>query len=143
MSSALLFQPRVVASTVLLGTILQSRVVFVVLGAVMLWGALFPKLNLFDLVYNHTLGRHPGAPQLSPARAPRRFSQGMGATFAFAAACLTANLSVAAWVLEGLFLVAVGSLVFGRLCVGSFLYYLLGGRREFAVATLPWSRGVR
>jgi hypothetical protein len=36
---------------------------------------------------------------------------------------------------------AVAVLVFGRLCVGSFVYHLLRGEFAFAVRTLPWGRG--
>ena len=36
--------------------------------------------------------------------------------------------------------VALGALVFGRFCLGSYLYHLLRGETSFANRTLPWSR---
>jgi SAM-dependent methyltransferase len=140
-SSALMFQPRLVALTVVAGTISQSPAVFAVLGAVLWWCALMPRWNPFEFAYNRTLGRRPGAPLLAQAPAPRRFAQGMAATFAVAiAACLANGLSIGAWVLQAMFLLAIAALAFGRFCLGSFVYHLWRGRVPFAMATLPWSR---
>ena len=36
---------------------------------------------------------------------------------------------------------AVAALVFGRFCLGSFVYHVVRGRITFAVETLPWRRG--
>jgi hypothetical protein len=44
-------------------------------------------------------------------------------------------------VLEGLFLVAVAALAFGRFCLGSFVYHVVRGQVRFAIDTLPWGRG--
>jgi len=43
-------------------------------------------------------------------------------------------------VVEGVLLTAVGALVLGGFCLGSFLYYTLTGRSGYARSTLPWSR---
>jgi hypothetical protein len=132
-----------VGVVVVAGVIMQSPAVFAVLAAVLWWGALVPRLNLFDLIYNVTLGQRAGASRLGPAPVPRRFAQGMAGTFAAAiAASLAAELWILAWVLEALFVVAVVALVFGRFCLGSFVYHLLHGRAGFAMKTLPWGRGV-
>jgi hypothetical protein len=73
---------------------------------------------------------------------PRRFAQGMAATFAAAiAATIASEFRIAAWVLQTFFLLAVAALVFGRFCLGSFVYHVVRGRVAFAVDTLPWSRG--
>jgi hypothetical protein len=45
-----------------------------------------------------------------------------------------------AWLFEGMLTLAVGGLVFGRFCLGSYLFHLLRGERSFAHRTLPWSR---
>lgn len=138
-SSSLLFQPRVVGTLTLAGTLLQEPAIFVFLAVVLWWSALVPRWNPFDHTFNATLGRRPGAPRLGPAAAPRRFSQGMAATFATGiASSLIAGWQATAWTLEGFMLVAVTALVFGRLCLGSFIYYLLRGKVAFAVRTLPW-----
>jgi hypothetical protein len=141
-SSALLFQPRVVGLILLVGIITQSITVFVALAVILWWSALLPRLNPFDFAYNRTLGRRSGAPVLEPAPLPRRFAQGMAGTFAAAiATCLAVHLQVAAWALQAFFLLAVGALVIGRLCFGSFAYHLARGRLAFAMDTLPWGRG--
>ncbi|HXI04693.1 MAG TPA: DUF4395 family protein [Candidatus Saccharimonadales bacterium] len=143
-SSSLRFQPRVVGTLTLAGTILQTPAIFVFLAVVLWWSALVPRWNPFDHTFNATLGRRPGAPKLGPAAAPRRFSQGMAATFATGiASSLLAGWHVTAWTLEGFMLAAVTALVVGRLCFGSFIYYTLKGQVAFAVRTLPWVRAVK
>jgi hypothetical protein len=44
--------------------------------------------------------------------------------------------------LEAFLLLAVGALAVGRLCFGSFIYFLLRGHVRFAFRTLPWGGGV-
>jgi uncharacterized protein DUF4395 len=141
-TSALLFQPRVIGLVVLVGTIWQRPVVFGILAAVLWWCSLFPRLNPFDFVYKHTLGLRSVAPPLGPAPAPRRFAQGMAAAMATGiVAAMMADFRLLAWLLEGVFLVALAALLFGRFCLGSFVYHLLRGRLSFAMDTLPWGRG--
>ena len=142
LSSALLFQPRLVGVILVAGTISQSPVLFATLAALLWWCALLPRLNPFDVAYNRTLGLRSNAPRLGPAPTPRRFAQGMAAAFATAiAATIASELRIAAWVLQAIFLVAVAALVFGRFCLGSFVYHIVRGRVRFAIDTLPWSRG--
>jgi hypothetical protein len=43
--------------------------------------------------------------------------------------------------LQDLLIVALGALVFGGFCLGSFIFHLLSGRATFARRTLPWARG--
>ena len=43
--------------------------------------------------------------------------------------------------LEGVLVVALGALVLGRFCLGSYLYHLLRGDASFANRTLPWRHG--
>jgi hypothetical protein len=38
-------------------------------------------------------------------------------------------------------LVAIGLVIVGRFCLGSFVFHLLRGNGEFARRTLPWGRG--
>jgi len=141
-TSALLFQPRVVGLILIAGTISQSPIVFAALAALLWWNALLPRLNPFDFAYNQTLGRRAGAPRLGPAPVPRRFAQGMAASFATAtAAIMVAGFGALAWVIQALFLLAVAALAFGRFCLGSFVYHLVRGRVAFALDTLPWNQG--
>jgi hypothetical protein len=137
---ALLFQPRLIGLTVLVGVALQSPAVVLVLGAVLWWNALLPRLNPFDALYNLTLGARPGAIHLGLAPAPRRFAQGMAGTFALTiGAMLQLEWFIEAYVLEGFLAVAIVALIFGRFCLGSYIYHLLRGKAEFAGKTLPWS----
>jgi hypothetical protein len=74
-----------------------------------------------------------------PAPAPRRFAQGMAAAFNLAAAlALVQGAVVLAWVLQALLVVAFSALLFGRFCLGAYVYHLLRGRVAFANSTLPW-----
>jgi hypothetical protein len=140
--SALLFQPRIVLATVVIGILLQSPVLFLILSAVLWWSALFPRWNPFEAVFNATLGNRPGALRLTPAPPPRRFAQGMAGSVALAIGIfLLAGWRLAAFVFEGFFLAAVLALAFGGFCLGSFIFHLLRGRTSFALRTLPWARG--
>jgi hypothetical protein len=144
LSSALRFQPRVIGLILGTGVISQSPTVFAMLAALLWWSALWPRLNPFDYVYNHTLGLRSGAPMLGPAPMPRRFAQGMAAACATAsAATLASGVWTAAWAVQAFFILAVAALVFGRFCLGSFVYHLVHGRVAFALASLPWKRDAR
>lgn len=140
--SGLLFQPRVVGLVVLAAVILQEPRVFLALAGILWWSALVPRLNPFDALYNRTLAVRPGGIALPPAPPPRRFAQGMAGTFMLGIGiALALGWNAAALVLEGLLIVALGALVFGGFCLGSFIFHLLSGRATFARRTLPWARG--
>jgi hypothetical protein len=140
--SGLLFQPRLVGLVVLVAIVLQEPRIFLALGAVLWWCALVPRWNPFDALYNRTLALQPGGVALLPAPNPRRFAQGMAGTFALAIGIsLALGWKGVALVLEGLLVVAVGALIFGGFCLGSFIFHLLTGRAGFARRTLPWARG--
>lgn len=139
---ALMFQPRVVGTLVLIALILQSAPLFLVLAAILWWSALRPAYNPFDHLYNRLIARPRGLQQLGPAPPPRRFSQGMAGSFMLAiGSALLAGWTTAALIFEGLLVVALIALVFGRFCLGSYLYYLLHGKVDFANRTLPWAHG--
>lgn len=140
--SALMFQPRLVGSFMLLAVILQSPVIFLVLSGILWWNVLVPRLNPFDVVYNRTLANRQGAGRLAPAPPPRRFAQGMAGSFALGIGILLLlQRGTAALVLQVMLLAALAALIFGRFCLGSFLYYLLRGKSDFAIGTLPWKPG--
>jgi hypothetical protein len=48
---------------------------------------------------------------------------------------------VLAWVAEAFLVVGFSALLFGKLCLGAWLYHALQGRLGFANATLPWGKG--
>jgi hypothetical protein len=140
-SSALRYQPRLVALIAAAGAITRSPVVFAGLAALLSWAAAAPRLNPFDFAYRRTLGRRSGAAALPPSPMPRRFSAGMGAVFAAAiAVAMASGFRITAWVLQAVLMLAVLSVIYGRLCIGSFLYHLLRGELGFAIGTLPWRR---
>lgn len=140
---ALMFQPRVIGVLVLAAVLLQSSPLFLALSAILWWSTLLPRLNPFDKLYNRLIATRKGRPTLTAAPAPRRFAQGMAATFMLLiGVSLLAGWDTTAWVLEGFLLVALGALIFGKFCLGSYVFHLLTGKREFAKQTLPWGRGV-
>lgn len=137
--SALQFQPRIVLIWIVAGIVLKSPLAFAALAAILWFSALLPHLNPFDAIYNWTLGRHGF--RLGPAPAPRRTAQVMAGAFALASAVLTYfELTIAAYIVEAVFLAAVLALTLGGFCLGSFVYHLLRGDSAFARNTLPWAR---
>ena len=142
--TALQFQPRMVASLVLLGVILQSAALFLILSALLWWSALLPQWNPFDTVHNRLFSARPGAVLLGPAPGPRRFAQGMAGTFSLViGTLLLLGWGWAAFFFEAFFLSAIAALMFGHFCLGSFIYHILHGRASFAMRTLPWVRNAK
>ena len=89
----------------------------------------FRARNPFDAIYNHAVADPRGLPPLGAAPAPRRFAQAMAGTVALAiGAALLLGATTAAWIVEGLFVVALMVLIFGNFCVGSCAYQVLQQR---------------
>jgi len=123
---ALMFQPRIIAGVVLAGILLQRPWVFLMLSAVLWWGALVPSRNLFDAVYNLLVALPRGLPRIEVALPPRRFAQGMAGTFTLViGAALIVQAIFAAWILEALLAAGVGLTVFGDFCGPAHLYTTL------------------
>ena len=128
-----------IGSMVVVGLVMQQGWWFLSLSAVLWWNVIVPKANPFDAAYNALIAKRTGAP-LTPAPAPRRFAQGMAAAFMLGiGTCLLQGWSVAAWVLEGFLVVALAALLFGRFCMGSYVFWLVTGKARFANRTLPWA----
>ena len=139
--SALMFQPRLLAVLVLLAILLQSAALFLVMAGILWWNVLAAPRNPFDAVYNRAIAGPRNLPSLTPAPAPRRFAQGMAGTLlGCAGLALLAGWPRLSWILQGVVAIALAALVFGRFCLGSYLYHLLRGKAGFANRTLPWSR---
>jgi hypothetical protein len=140
--AGLYFQPRIVFPVVLVGILLQSPAIFLALSAALWWNVLVPRLNPFEQLYNRLIASRRGTPPLVPAPGPRRFAQGMAAAFTLGAGLgLLAGWNVASWVLQGFLVVAFGALLFGKFCLGAWVFHVLRGEVAFANSTLPWSRG--
>jgi hypothetical protein len=136
----LYFQPRLVFPLVVVGIVFQAAPLFFFLSAVLWWNALMPSLNPFEGVYNRFVAPRRGTGRLTPAPPPRRFAQGMAAGFLLGAGLtLVAGWPVASWVLQGLLVAAFSALLFGKFCMGAYVFHLLRGRVAFANSTLPWA----
>ena len=138
---ALMLQPRVTGVLVLIGLALQAWPYFLALSALLWWNVALPKLNPFDAIYNHFIAKPKGLPRLEPARPSRRFgAQPIAGTFMLAIALsLFAGLPVLAWTFEAFVLAALAAVIFGRFCLGSYIYLLFTGQARFANRTLPWA----
>jgi len=139
--SGLYFQPRIMASLVVIAILLQNPSFFFVLSAILWWNVAIPSWNPFELVYNRLIAAPRGKPTLSPAPAPRAFAQGMAAAFMLLAGlALLSGWLVAAYVLEAFLVIAFGALLFAKFCLGAYIYHILRGKIAFANNTLPWAR---
>jgi hypothetical protein len=138
---ALQLQPIVLGLLVVVGIVFQSQALFFLLAAVLIWNVVLPRLNLFERLYDWVIGGPMSKPKLEPAPPPRRFAQGMAATFmAVTGLSLAMGWMIVAYVFEAFLLVAFVALIFGKFCMGSYIYHTLCGRRAFANATCPWSK---
>ncbi|HEY4682103.1 MAG TPA: DUF4395 family protein [Candidatus Acidoferrales bacterium] len=138
---ALRFQPSIVGPLILLGIILQSRFVFAALSALLWFGVALPRWNVFEALYNALVAEPMKRQKLTPAPAPRRFAQGMAATFMLVVAvALSMGWYWTGVVFEAFIVIAFLALLFGKFCLGSYIYHLIRGRSELANATLPWSK---
>ena len=136
----LMFQPKVLAALLLLAAVVQSAAIFLCLASVLLWSAAVPIWNPFEAFYNRVIAAPRKLPPLQPAPAPRRFAQGLAGTLlAAAGVALLAGQPVIAWAFEAIVAAALATIIFGRFCLGSYLYHLLRGQSRFANRTLPWS----
>jgi hypothetical protein len=124
--TALMLQPRIVGCLAAVGILLQSAWLFLTLSAVPWWGALVPTRNPFDAIYNHVVAYRRGLPPLGAAPEPRRFAAGEAGTVALAVgAALVAGATITAWIIEGVFILAVILVVFADFCLGAYTYHLL------------------
>lgn len=139
---ALRFQPSIVGPLLLIGIILQSRFVFAALSVLLWWGVVFPRWNVFEALYNLLLARSGEQEKLGPAPVPRRFAQSMAATvMLLVAIALSLGWYWTGVVFQAFLVVAFVALLFGKFCLGSYIYHLIRGESKFANATSPWSKG--
>jgi hypothetical protein len=136
----LYFQPRIVFPAVVVAILLQvasipaSAGLHFALSALLWWNTLRPSLNPFELAYNRWVARPKGRLE------PRRMAQGMAAAFNLRTGlALLSGMTPLAWALQAMLVVAFSALLFGRFCLGAYVYHLLKGRVAFANSTLPWA----
>jgi uncharacterized protein DUF4395 len=138
---ALMWQPRAIGILVLLGLLFQTSPYFLALSVLLWWNVALPHLNPFDALYNYLVATPRGRPRLGPAPGPRRFAQAMAGTFMLVIGLsLLMGWNILAWTMETLLLTALGALIFGRFCLGSYLFLVFTGQVVFANRTLPWIR---
>ena len=146
--TGLYFQPRIVFPAVIVGIVLHvagmavpAAALFFVLSALLWWNVTFPALNPFENLYNRALALPRGKTPLTPAPGPRRFAQAMAAAFTLIVGiAILEGWNVTAYVFEAFLAVAFSALLFGKFCLGAYIYHLLRGEFAFANATLPWAR---
>lgn len=138
---ALLFQPIIVGTMMAIATLRQSSTIFLIFGLILWINALLPQINIFELVYNATFRLMRNEPRLEPAPKPRRFMQGMAGTLMLGAAfTLLIGWNGISYILQAFIVAAFVALLFGKFCLGAFIYHYLTGNRKFANATCPWSK---
>jgi hypothetical protein len=102
---------------------------FGVLAALAWLAVAVPATNVFDRLWDLVATRIAGWPGVRPPPAPRRFSQGIAATFLTTIALLfAASAATAAFVVSGIMAVAASLAAFADVCVGSALYNALIAR---------------
>jgi hypothetical protein len=122
---SLMFQPRLIGVLVAAGIVFQRAELFLVLSAILWTNALAPRLNPFDAIYNTFLAAPRKLPRLGPAPAPRPFAQGMAGTLMLLIGIsLLQGWFTATWVIEAMLAAALLALIFGRFCLGSYIFYL-------------------
>lgn len=144
--SGLYFQPRIVGSLIVVGIILQffaplaAAALYFALSALLWWNVAAPKSNPFEVFYNREIAAPKGKALLAPAPGPRRFAQAMAAVFTLIVGlALLQGWMVTAWVFEAFLVVAFSALLFGKFCMGAYIYHLMRGHVAFANSTLPWA----
>ena len=139
--SALMFQPRVIAGVVIVGVVVQSPWLFLSLATVLWWSALVPRHNPFDALFNQVMADPIRIAAIPAAPLPRRFSQAMAGTVALSIAItLLAGASAAAWLLEGIFVVASMSVVVRGFCLPAYIYHRLWPRTPLRPCPSPSGR---
>jgi hypothetical protein len=70
---------------------------------------------------------------MDPVPAPRRFMQGMDAWLMLMAGVTLLNgYLIISYIAQGFIAAAFSALLFGKFCVGAYLYHLLTGKSQFA-----------
>ncbi|HEX4004245.1 MAG TPA: DUF4395 family protein [Candidatus Acidoferrales bacterium] len=153
--AGLYFQPRIVGSLIVVGIALNlagyrmgeaapihwAMALFFALSVVLWWNVIAPSLNPFEVVYNRAFALPKGRSPLVPAPGPRRFAQAIAAAFTLIVGIsLLQGWNVTAWVFEAFLVAAFSMLLFGKFCLGAYIFLLLRGQFSLANSTLPWAR---
>lgn len=127
--NGLMFQPKLIGIVLAIGVLSQNAWLFALLGTVLWWCVLEPRLNVFEMLYNRLVADRRGWAHVALAPEPRRFAQGLASMLSvLIAASLAAGMTIAALVVEVLFAAAVIAMVFANFCFGSWAYWRLHRR---------------
>jgi polyferredoxin len=138
---ALLFQPIIVGSAMLLAIIFQSAPIFLIFSVLLWINTLFPIANPFERLYDVLIGKKREQKPLAPAPAPRRFMQGMAASLMLLSGItILTGLTTVSYIAQAFIAVAFALLLFGKFCVGAYIFHLITGNAKFANQTCPWSK---
>lgn len=153
--AGLYFQPRIVGSLIVAGialhvfgyaawriqAVIWSMILFFALSAVLWWNVAFPALNPFEQFYNRVFAVPRGRASLVPAPGPRRFAQAIAAAFTLIVGVALLNgWNMTAWIFEAFLVAAFSMLLFGKFCLGAYIFLVLRGQVSLANSTLPWAR---
>jgi Domain of unknown function (DUF4395) len=139
--AGLYFQPRIVGLLLIAAIVLSSPIFFFVLSALLWWNVVAPRWNPFEVFYNRLFAAPRRRPPLTPAPGPRRFAQAMAAAFMLiAGVALMQGWFITAYVFEAFLVAAFAMLLFGKFCLGAYIFLLLRGQVSLANSTLPWAR---
>lgn len=119
------FSPALCSMIGAVGTILASPVILGALVPFAALGAVFRR-HPFDLLYNHGIRGLTGTPQLPPNGAPRRFACGVATVWLSATAiAFLSSMTLAGYVLGGLFVAVSGLVATTHICIPSIVYRTL------------------
>lgn len=139
--NALLFQPIIVGTSMLIGIITQSATIFFFFSGLLWINTIFPKANSFERLYDISIGKIRGQRKLDPAPPPRRFMQGMAASLMLLSGLtIITGLAVISYITQAFIAIAFSLLLFGKFCVGAYIFHILKGNSQFANQTCPWSK---
>ncbi len=153
--AGLYFQPRIVGSLIVVGIVLHvagymlgatapihyAMALFFALSAVLWWNVIVPSLNPFEVFYNRVFAAPRRRAPLVAAPGPRRFAQAIAAAFTLiVGVALLQGWNITAWVFEAFLVAAFSMLLFGKFCLGAYIFLLLRGQVSLANSTLPWAR---
>jgi hypothetical protein len=111
------------------------------MSGILWWNVLLPRFNAFEIAYNRYLAPRRGGGLLAPAPGPRRFAQGMAAAFMLGAGlAIRFGQPLLGYVFEASLILAFSMLLFGKFCMGAYVFHVLRGEVGFANSTLPWAR---
>lgn len=125
------FAPMLCFAGVAIGTALGSPPVLLAIAATAFLGGFVTRKHPFDWLYDLTLRRVLGGPEVPDSPAPRRFACQLATPWIVAVAiAFAAGADTVAWALAVPFLVVAATVATTNFCVPSLIYGLIHRGRE-------------